>query len=66
MVAKVSLGQVISEYFGFPSNSHSTDCSTIIIIYHPGMVQQTKQWSQYQLDSVTPHKKKLKKKLDPN
>jgi hypothetical protein len=22
-----------------PANSHSTDCSTIIIIYHPGLVQ---------------------------
>jgi hypothetical protein len=23
----------------FPVNSHSTDCSTFIIIYHPGLVQ---------------------------
>jgi hypothetical protein len=23
----------------FPANSHSTNCSTFIIIYHPGMVQ---------------------------
>jgi hypothetical protein len=29
---KVALGQVLSEYFGFPANSHTTDCSTIIII----------------------------------
>jgi hypothetical protein len=35
----VALGQVYSEYFGSPTNSHSTDCSTFIIIYHPGLVQ---------------------------
>jgi hypothetical protein len=23
-----------------PANSHSTDCSTFIIIYHPGLAQQ--------------------------
>jgi hypothetical protein len=40
VVDKVALGQAFSEYFGFPpANSHSTDCSTIIIIYHPGLVQ---------------------------
>jgi hypothetical protein len=41
VVDKVALGQVFSEYFGFPANSHSTDCSTviIIIIYHLGMAQ---------------------------
>jgi hypothetical protein len=36
---KWQLGQVFSEYFGFSANSHSTDCSTFIIIYHPGLVQ---------------------------
>jgi hypothetical protein len=35
----VALGQVFSEYFDSPANSHSTDCSTLIIIYHPGLVQ---------------------------
>jgi hypothetical protein len=41
VVDKVALGQVFSEYFGFPANSHSTDCSIfiIIIIYNPGLVQ---------------------------
>jgi hypothetical protein len=34
MVNKVALGQVFSEY-----NSHSTDCPTFIIIYHPVLVQ---------------------------
>jgi hypothetical protein len=33
------LGQVFSEYFGFPfSLIHSTDGTTIITIYHPGLV----------------------------
>jgi hypothetical protein len=45
----------------FPANSHSTDYSTIIIIYHLGLVQQAKQWPQYQVDSVSPHKKNKKK-----
>jgi hypothetical protein len=43
MVDKVALGQVSSEYCGFPANSHSTNCY-IIIIYHLGLVQQAKQW----------------------
>jgi hypothetical protein len=30
------------------ANHHSTDCSTITIIYHPGMVQQAKEWMQCQ------------------
>jgi hypothetical protein len=38
VVDKVALGQIFSEYFGSPANSHSTDCSTFII-YHPGLVQ---------------------------
>jgi hypothetical protein len=39
VVDKVALGQVFSEYFGFPCQSHFTDCSIIIIIDHPGLVQ---------------------------
>jgi hypothetical protein len=38
VVDKVALGRVTSEYFHFPVDSHSTDCSTIIV-YHPGLVQ---------------------------
>jgi hypothetical protein len=34
-------GQVFSEHFG-PLSNHSTDCSTLIIIHHPGLVQQAK------------------------
>jgi hypothetical protein len=37
VVEKVALGQVFSEYFGFPC--HSTNCSTITIIYFLGLVQ---------------------------
>jgi hypothetical protein len=32
-----------------PANSHSTECSIDIIIYHLGLVQYAKQWSQYQV-----------------
>jgi hypothetical protein len=38
VVEKVALGPVFSEYFGFPANSHSSDCSTLIF-YRPGLVQ---------------------------
>jgi hypothetical protein len=31
MVDKMALGQVFSEYFGFPCNHHSTNFSIIII-----------------------------------
>jgi hypothetical protein len=40
VVEKVALGQVFFEYFGSPANSHSTDFSTFIIIYHPGLAQE--------------------------
>jgi hypothetical protein len=40
-----------------PTASH-----IFIIIYHPELVQWVKQWSTYQVDSVSPHPKKLKKK----
>jgi hypothetical protein len=36
---KVALGQVVSEYFGFPCHLHSTNFSTITITYHPWLVQ---------------------------
>jgi hypothetical protein len=39
MVDKVALGQVFSEYLGFPANLHSTNCSTITHTYHLGLVQ---------------------------
>jgi hypothetical protein len=39
VVDKVALGQVFSEYFGFPCHLHSANFSTITITYHPGLVQ---------------------------
>jgi hypothetical protein len=60
MVDKVELGQVFSEYFGFPChlafhrllhNNH----------HHLWLVRQAKQWPQYEVDSVSPHEEKIKK-----
>jgi hypothetical protein len=39
VVNKVALGQVFLGYFGLPANFHSTNSSTITIIYHLGLVQ---------------------------
>jgi hypothetical protein len=39
VVDKVALGHVFSEYFVSPANLHSTNCSTITIIDHLGLVQ---------------------------
>jgi hypothetical protein len=38
VVNKVALGQASSEYFGSLANLHSTNCSTVTIIYHLGLV----------------------------
>jgi hypothetical protein len=39
VVDKVALGQVFSEYFGFPCQFYSTSFSIITITYHLGLVQ---------------------------
>jgi hypothetical protein len=39
VVDKVVLGQVFSEYFGFPCQSSFHNCSTITLTYHLGLVQ---------------------------
>jgi hypothetical protein len=39
VVDKVALGQVFSEYFGFPANLRSINCSTITLTYRLGLVQ---------------------------
>jgi hypothetical protein len=39
VVDKVALGQVSSEYFGFPCHSSFHNFSTITITYHLGLVQ---------------------------
>jgi hypothetical protein len=38
VVDKVALGQGFSEYFCSPANLHPTNFSTIIIVYHLGLV----------------------------
>jgi hypothetical protein len=53
VVDKVALGQVFSEYFGFPANLHSTNFSTITITYHAGPVQETSKWPQYPKSQYT-------------
>jgi hypothetical protein len=40
VVDKVALGQVFYEYLGFPCQFSFHHCSSFIIIYHPGLVQQ--------------------------
>jgi hypothetical protein len=47
-VDKEALGQVLSEYFTFPADLHSTNFSTITITYHLGLVQKGQLWPQYQ------------------
>jgi hypothetical protein len=53
VVDKVALEQDSFEIFSFRF-SHSTGCSTRIIIHHPGLVQKAKQWPTYQVDSASP------------
>jgi hypothetical protein len=47
-----------------PPATHSTDCLTLIIIHHPGLVQEAKQWPTCQVDSVSTHPQKQKKNQD--
>jgi hypothetical protein len=60
-IHKVALGQVFSEYFSFPCQSsfhqllHNHRLSS-----GAGTIGQ--QWPTYQVDSVSPHTEKLKKK----
>jgi hypothetical protein len=46
------------------ANSHSTDCSTVIVIYHPELVQLAKLWPTVpsKLKLTPPEKKKPRKK----
>jgi hypothetical protein len=62
VVDKVALGQVFSENFGSLANSHSTDRSTLIIIYHPGRVKIGQVMAQVPNGLVSPQPKKQKKK----
>jgi hypothetical protein len=58
---KVALGQVFSEYFGFPCQS---SFHWLLHNHHPSSGAGTigQQWPTYQVDSVSPHPEKLKKK----
>jgi hypothetical protein len=60
VVDKVELGQVFSEDFGFPCQ-FSFHRLLHIHHHHPGLVQSASYWPAYQVDSVSPHPKKLKK-----
>jgi hypothetical protein len=63
VVDKVALGQVFSEYFGFHCQFSFHRLLTLTIVYYLELVQLAKQWPTYHVDSVSPHPKKLKKKL---
>jgi hypothetical protein len=62
MVDKVALGQVFSEYFGFPCQSAF---HRLLHNHHRSSGAGTigQQWPTNQVDSVSPHPEKLKKKL---
>jgi hypothetical protein len=63
---KVALGQVFSEYFGFPANVHSTKFSIIIITrgrYNRPFSGRRAEWTQF--DS-TSHYANLKKNYRPS
>jgi hypothetical protein len=52
VVDKVPLGQVFSEYFGFPANRHSTKFSIIIITrvrYNRSFSGRRAEWTQFGL-----------------
>jgi hypothetical protein len=57
VVDKVALGEVFSEDFGFPANLHSTNCSTITLIYHLGLYNRPEVASVPGDVSPTPLKK---------
>jgi hypothetical protein len=60
VVDKASLGQVFSEYFGFPANHHSTNFSIIIIsrgLHSRPIGGRSAEWTQ--LD-YAPHYTSLK------
>jgi hypothetical protein len=61
VVDKVALGQVFSEYFGFPCQSsfHRLLHNHHHLSTGAGTIGQ--QWPTYQVDSVSPHPNKLKK-----
>jgi hypothetical protein len=57
---KVALGQVFSEYFGFPCQSSFHNFSTITITYHLGLVQQASSGRSTKWTQSHPTKNKKK------
>jgi hypothetical protein len=39
VVDKAAMGKIFSECFSVSLANHSTNCSTLIIIHHPGLVK---------------------------
>jgi hypothetical protein len=58
VVDKVALGMFSPSISVYPANSHSTNCS-ILIIYLPKLLKQAKQWPTCQVDLFSPHPRKL-------
>jgi hypothetical protein len=56
----MALGQVFSEYFGFPCQSSFHNCSTITLIYHLGLYNRPEVAAVPGDVSPTPLKKKQK------
>jgi hypothetical protein len=59
LVDKMALGQVFSEYLVSPANLHSTNCSTITIIYHLGLYNRPELAAVPGDVTITPLKKKV-------
>jgi hypothetical protein len=57
----VALGQVFSEYFGFPCQSSFHLLLHNHHLLSSGAGTMGQQWPTYQVDSVSPHPEKLKK-----
>jgi hypothetical protein len=63
VVDKVALGQVFSEYFGFPCQSSFHQLLNNHHHKSSGAGTIGQQWPTCQVDSVSPHPEKLKKKI---
>jgi hypothetical protein len=63
VVDKVALGQVFSQYFGFPCQFSFHR----LLHIHPHLSSEVgilgQKWPTYQVDSVSPQPKKLRKKI---
>jgi hypothetical protein len=56
VVDKVALGQVFSEYFGFPCQS---SFHQILHHHHPGQVQYASKWPTWRVDSTPQYAEKI-------